>query len=175
MNGSKMVADLVKQLMNSSDFQGFEMFLNEFSDEEMIVLNSKISKEYKDRKGKMTTKAHRMKYLYVQNRHKEVEFDQDNQFTWNQWNHIDWIGNKTQISGSGPYRYNQYGTTGFAHWQHRFETKDDMIRALEWECRQVRVVEIGDPQYQVREDYGDLMPSQMADNCRELILSSRFS
>ena len=59
--------------------------------------------------------------------------------------------NKTcQVIGTGKYRFNQYGTDGFAYWQHRFNTKDE---AIEYLCRSrpqnLRRVDSTDPQYEV--------------------------
>ncbi len=59
--------------------------------------------------------------------------------------------NKTcQLSGTGKYRFNQYGTDGFAYWQYRFKTKD---AAIEWLChsrpQNLRRVDPTDPQYEV--------------------------
>ena len=69
----------------------------------------------------------------------------------NQWNNEDWFGHTCMVSGTGKYRFNQYGTTGFAHWQYRFSTKDAAISWLCWTRGvTVRRVEKDHPQYEVR-------------------------
>tara|TARA_R100001509_G_C4818091_1_gene198828 strand:+ start:42 stop:329 length:288 start_codon:yes stop_codon:yes gene_type:complete len=55
-----------------------------------------------------------------------------------------------QVSGTGKYRFNQYGRNGFAWRQTRFKNKD---KAIEWLCIQrpysvVRVMP-DNPQYEV--------------------------
>lgn len=74
--------------------------------------------------------------------------------TLNHWNHEEWFGNMTNVSGKGKYRFNQYGRYGFAHWQYRFTTKDE---AIEWLCHSrqypVRQVTDTDAQYHVRTYY----------------------
>lgn len=75
--------------------------------------------------------------------------------TPNHWNNEEWFGSICMVSGTGKYRFNQYGRTGFAHWQHRFNNKDD---AIEWLCHAPnRVVQVkeDDGQYEVRTKYMD--------------------
>lgn len=73
----------------------------------------------------------------------------------NQWNNPEWAGHICMVSGSGKYRFNQYGTTGFAHWQHRFKTKDAAIEWLSRSTQMVQRVYPDHPQYEVRTYYLD--------------------
>ena len=56
-----------------------------------------------------------------------------------------------QVSGSGPYRFNQYGTDGFAWRQFRFKTKDEAMEYLGDFARSfpLRRIKPEQPQYQV--------------------------
>jgi len=65
-----------------------------------------------------------------------------------QWEFDD---NKTcQVSGTGKYRFNQYGTDGFAYRQWRFKTKDAAMDYLaRWTSVPVYRVKPDQPQYQV--------------------------
>ena len=84
----------------------------------------------------------------------EITPNLDNHATLNHWNNEDWFGAKTTVSGKGKYRFNQYGRTGFAHWQYRFTNKDE---AIQWLCSsrpyQVTQVTDTDAQYHVRTNY----------------------
>ena len=60
--------------------------------------------------------------------------------------------NKTcNVIGSGPYRFNQYGTDGFAYSQFRFKTKDEAMEYLGDFARSfpLRRVKPDQPQYKV--------------------------
>ncbi len=73
--------------------------------------------------------------------------------TLNHWNNEEWFGHICHVSGTGKYRFNQIGTTGFAHWQHRFTSKD---AAIEFLCRGMHTfvqVKEGEGQYEVRTTY----------------------
>ena len=73
--------------------------------------------------------------------------------TKNHWNNEEWFGAITHVSGTGKYRFNQFGRTGFAHWQYRFKNKDE---AIEFLCRcshTLHQVRKGDGQYEVRTYY----------------------
>ena len=80
-------------------------------------------------------------------------FVRDDARTWTHWNHPDWMGSICQISGTGKYRFNQYGTDGFAYWQYRFKTKDEAITFLCMQSNPVNQVFAGHPQYEVRDYY----------------------
>lgn len=84
----------------------------------------------------------------------EITPNPDIHATLNHWNNEDWFSSKTTVSGKGKYRFNQYGRTGFAHWQYRFQTKDE---AIQWLChgRPYSVQQVDDthPQYHVRTYY----------------------
>lgn len=91
----------------------------------------------------------------------EIKYDtypetgvQEPQFnTLNHWNNEEWFGLVCMVYGTGKYRFNQYGTDGFAHWQYRFTSKD---AAIEFLCRaHQRLVQVfeGDGQYEVRQNY----------------------
>ena len=56
-----------------------------------------------------------------------------------------------QVCGTGKYRFNQYGTDGFAWRQFRFKTKDDAMEYLGDFARDfpLRRVKPDQPQYQV--------------------------
>tara|TARA_R110001592_G_scaffold45387_2_gene145091 strand:+ start:576 stop:905 length:330 start_codon:yes stop_codon:yes gene_type:complete len=73
--------------------------------------------------------------------------------TLNHWNNEAWYGHICHVSGTGKYRFNQIGTTGFAHWQHRFSSKDDAIEFLCRGMHQFVQVKEGDGQYEVRTTY----------------------
>ncbi len=73
--------------------------------------------------------------------------------TLNHWNNEDWFGHICMVSGTGKYRFNQIGSTGFAHWQHRFKSKDDAIAFLCRSPHQLIQVKEGDGQYEVRTTY----------------------
>lgn len=70
--------------------------------------------------------------------------------TRNHWNEPEWSLKKTMVSGSGKYRFNQYGTDGFAYWQYRCKTKDEAIDFLCLQGMRLYRVKEGDPQYDVR-------------------------
>ena len=70
--------------------------------------------------------------------------------TANHWNNPDWDGQTTTVRGTGTYRFNQYGTDGFAWTQYRFQNKNDAIGFL-CSCRHhLEWVREGHPQYEVR-------------------------
>ena len=69
-----------------------------------------------------------------------------------QWNTWDFNCSTCQIMGKGKYRFNQYGRTGFAHRQYRFQTKDAAIDFLSWSRPYpLRQVKPNNPQYEVRD------------------------
>lgn len=73
--------------------------------------------------------------------------------TLNHWNNEAWFGNICTVSGTGKYRFNQLGTDGFAHWQHRFKSKDEAIEFLCYSPHRLVWVKEGDGQYEVRQNY----------------------
>ena len=86
----------------------------------------------------------------------EIEYTADGEphyNTLNHWNNEAWFGNICSVSGTGKYRFNQIGTTGFAHWQHRFKSKDDAIEFLCYSPHRMVQVKEGDGQYEVRTTY----------------------
>ena len=74
-----------------------------------------------------------------------------------QWNNWDFNCKTCQVEGKGKYRFNQYGTGGFAWRQSRFQTKDEAIQFLLWSRPfQLGWAKPNDPQYEVRtERYAD--------------------
>lgn len=67
-----------------------------------------------------------------------------------QWENPDWKNSSCEIQGSGKYRFNQYGTTGFAWRQFRFRTKDEAMSYLAGFPLSLRRVMPDHPQYNVQ-------------------------
>ena len=73
--------------------------------------------------------------------------------TKNHWNNEEWFGAISQVFGTGKYRFNQLGRTGFAHWQYRFKNKDEAIAFICRFTNHLSQVRKGDGQYEVRTYY----------------------
>lgn len=70
--------------------------------------------------------------------------------TKNHWNNPEWDGQTTFVRGTGKYRFNQYGTDGFAWTQYRFNNKNDAILFLCSYPNTLCWVNQTNPQYEVR-------------------------
>ena len=76
--------------------------------------------------------------------------------TLNHWNNPAWLNSICQVHGTGKYRFNFFGSDGFAYTQYRFKSKDEAIQFL---CsHQNRLVQVTESngyqgQYHVRQHY----------------------
>lgn len=166
MNHIARLADTIKELIDNP--QVLDQVMDELSDAEIVLLNQTVSTKFNDflldpnyhacsRKESMILVKH------TSGLHKDVTFVQEDSYTWNQWNNPDWVLQTCSIMGEGTYRVNQYGRGGFAHWQYRFKTKDDMLKALcNMNNQGCQIVEKGHPQYEVRDYYADKQPETMS-------------
>jgi hypothetical protein len=67
-----------------------------------------------------------------------------------QWENPEWEDSSCQIQGSGKYRFNQYGTDGYAWRQFRFKTKDAAMNYLSMFTLPLQRVMPDQPQYNVQ-------------------------
>lgn len=166
MNHIARLADTIKELIDNP--QVLDQVMDELSDAEIVLLNQTVSAKFIEfsldpNQHGCSRKESMILIKHTSGLHKDVTFDQEDSWTWNQWNNPNWVGSRCTVYGEGAYRVNQYGADGMAHWQHRFMTKDDMLRSLcNMNNRGCQIVEKGHPQYEVRDYYADKQPETMS-------------
>lgn len=165
MNLITRLADTIKELILNP--QVLDQVMDELSDAEIVLLNQTVSTKFNEFYLLGDRSCAKMESMilvkHTSGQHKDVTFDQEDRYTWNQWNNPDWVGSHCTVYGEGAYRVNQYGGDGMAHWQYRFMTKDDMLRSLcNMNNQGCQIVEKGHPQYEVRDYYADKQPETMS-------------